>query len=307
VPSLARLTYTIPAGALTSEFRVTCLTRFEASNISSSTGGVFAFDAQMCYATAAASFPPPPPPYEDFPYYDPPPGFAVPWDFHSDTGGLLLDESIYCGEVAEGVLAFGLRLDVQLNKTGDSTGTATLFTDATAPFDCADGSQATGALTLTPLAQSTDTDGDGCPDYKELGPAQGQGGLRDPFNRWDYFNPEKANTPHTQTIADILFVVGKYGKNQGNPLYTIDTDRTAVPGGNVWNLGPARWPADGGGHPRRGEAVQPQLLTPGVGPSHMRPRAFVATTTRSRLPRCFIQRPISSSASPPRCSGTQLL
>ncbi len=87
-----------------------------------------------------------------------------------------------------------------------------------------------------------DTDGDGCPDKRELGDTPGGptgGGLRDPSNRWDYFNPEKVNTPHGQTVADILAVVGKYGKGQGHALYSIDTDRTAIIGGNVWNLGPA--------------------------------------------------------------------
>jgi hypothetical protein len=87
-----------------------------------------------------------------------------------------------------------------------------------------------------------DGDGDGCPDKRELGDTPGGptgGGLRDPLNRWDYFNPEKVNTPHAQTVADILKVVSQYGKNQGNAAYTIDTDRTAIIGGNVWNLGPS--------------------------------------------------------------------
>jgi subtilisin family serine protease len=92
------------------------------------------------------------------------------------------------------------------------------------------------------LLLDSDSDGDGCPDKRELADTAGGvgtgGGLRDPMNRWDYFNPEKANTPQTQTVADILYVVGKYGKNQGNAIYTIDTDRTALMGGNTWNLGP---------------------------------------------------------------------
>jgi hypothetical protein len=84
-----------------------------------------------------------------------------------------------------------------------------------------------------------DSDGDGCPDKRELGDTPGGptgGGLRDPANPFDYFNPEKVNTPHAQTVADILRVVSQYGKNQGNAAYTIDTDRTAIIGGNVWNL-----------------------------------------------------------------------
>jgi hypothetical protein len=83
-----------------------------------------------------------------------------------------------------------------------------------------------------------DSDGDGCPDKLELSDSQTAGGLRDPYNRWDFFNPEKVNTPHTQTVSDIIKVVQQFGKDQGNVNYTIDTDRTAVPGGNGWNLGP---------------------------------------------------------------------
>jgi hypothetical protein len=87
-------------------------------------------------------------------------------------------------------------------------------------------------------AVNRDTDGDGCPDKKELADTQAAGGMRDPRNRWDFFNPEKVQTPHTQTVADILKTVSQFGKNQGNALYTIDTDRTGITGGNPWNLGP---------------------------------------------------------------------
>jgi hypothetical protein len=83
-----------------------------------------------------------------------------------------------------------------------------------------------------------DSNGSGCPDKLKLSDNQNAGGLRDPFNRWDWFNPEKTNTPHTQTVADILKTVQQFGRDQGNPAYTIDTDRTAILGGNSWNLGP---------------------------------------------------------------------
>ncbi len=89
-----------------------------------------------------------------------------------------------------------------------------------------------------PVDQLYDGDGDGCPDKKELGSNPTQGGLRDPWNPWDFFNPETANTPHTQTVADILKVVAQYGKNQSNPAYTAWTDRTVVYGGQTWSLGP---------------------------------------------------------------------
>jgi hypothetical protein len=93
-------------------------------------------------------------------------------------------------------------------------------------------------LTTVGYTGCRDSDGDGCPDKRELADTQGSGGLRDPLNRWDFFNSEKLGTPHSQTIADILRVKDQYGKNQGNVAYTIDTDRTALIGSNVWNLGP---------------------------------------------------------------------
>ena len=92
-----------------------------------------------------------------------------------------------------------------------------------------------------------DTDGDQCKDGKEVGPDEKQGGRRDWQNPWDYFNPEKVFTPVTQTVADIIRVVQQFNKddNDGNPGlppyasgYTPDTDRTTVPGGYAWSLGP---------------------------------------------------------------------
>jgi phosphodiesterase/alkaline phosphatase D-like protein len=101
-----------------------------------------------------------------------------------------------------------------------------------------------------PVDIQAESDGDGCPDVKEQQTAVGSqtsGGLRDYLNPWDYFNPEKIQTPHTQTVADILRVIRQYGKNDtdGNPGlppytpgYTPDTDRTNIPGGYPWSLGP---------------------------------------------------------------------
>ncbi len=88
-------------------------------------------------------------------------------------------------------------------------------------------------------AQKYDSDRDGCSDARELGVAgaQATGGFRDPYNPWDYFDPEKVQTPGTQPVADILKVISQFGKNQGNPAYTNTTDRTGVPGGKAWNLG----------------------------------------------------------------------
>jgi hypothetical protein len=88
-----------------------------------------------------------------------------------------------------------------------------------------------------PDNQKYDSDGDGCADARELGSSATTGGLRDPYNPWDFFNPEKVNTPDTQTVSDIIKVVQQFGKDQGNVAYTTATDRTAVPGGQAWSLG----------------------------------------------------------------------
>ncbi len=111
--------------------------------------------------------------------------------------------------------------------------------------DCRNGTPA-GAPTLARVdavrqaasAVNRDTDQDGCPDKRELSDNPTQGGLRDPLNRWDFFDPEKVNTLHHQTAADILRVVQQFGKGLGHPAYTVDTDRTGLFGGNPWNLGP---------------------------------------------------------------------
>jgi subtilisin family serine protease len=93
---------------------------------------------------------------------------------------------------------------------------------------------------------NADDDGDGCPNGKEFGPDEHDGGRRNPLNPWDYFNPTHDGE---NRVDDILAVVKQYNKNQYlpsppnpaqtlNPDYTSATDRS--PGGpNVWNLGPA--------------------------------------------------------------------
>ncbi len=90
------------------------------------------------------------------------------------------------------------------------------------------------------VAGLCDTDGDGCPDVRERQTAIGSeltGGRRDPNNPWDHFDPEKVNTPHIQSAADIVIVVQHYGLNAGDPGYSTAFDRTAL-GPNLWNLGP---------------------------------------------------------------------
>ncbi len=79
-----------------------------------------------------------------------------------------------------------------------------------------------------------DTDGDGCPDAKELGMNAMMGGARNFLNANDYFNPTHDGE---NRIDDILTVLYKYFIDSGNPAYTAGTDRTLI-GPNAWNLGP---------------------------------------------------------------------
>jgi hypothetical protein len=81
-----------------------------------------------------------------------------------------------------------------------------------------------------------DTDGDHCPNAKELGPNPGQGGQRDPLNPWDYFNPTLDGLNRTD---DIAIEVTHYGHDDnGDPLYSTRFDRTALMGGHPWQFGP---------------------------------------------------------------------
>jgi hypothetical protein len=79
-----------------------------------------------------------------------------------------------------------------------------------------------------------DTDGDGCPNKAELSDTQAAGGLRDPSNHWDYFNPTHDGL---NRVDDILKVVNAYFCDNGScPEYSAETDRTALVGSNAWDF-----------------------------------------------------------------------
>jgi hypothetical protein len=104
------------------------------------------------------------------------------------------------------------------------------------PFFVSD-PDATESLTIDcadPQPYPADTDGDGCPDAREQGTNQMMGGQRDYFSRWDYFNPTHDGQ---NRIDDVLAVVDQYFIDQGEPLYTQDTDRTFI-GPSLWKVGP---------------------------------------------------------------------
>jgi hypothetical protein len=233
VPVLARVQGTIPLSGITPESHVLCHTRADVQ-------GTDVSSRSMCYY----SFKPDPPlalPIIDFlaAHHQ-----AVPGAFVPATGALFLTYAP-CTEFFPGYLAAAAALAVQLDKGGGAgSGSVVVSTDETAPFDCADAVVATGSATLTPLGQSNDEDADGCPDWNELGSSANDGGLRDPFNPYDYFNPTDDGFIR---VDDILAVVQQFFKddtdaNPGQPPYAAgydpETDRTSGPGPGVWNLGP---------------------------------------------------------------------
>jgi hypothetical protein len=97
--------------------------------------------------------------------------------------------------------------------------------------------EGTDNFSSTEIPSDTDTDGDWCPDGNELSGNQAQGGLRDPFNAWDYMNPTEDGQ---NRVDDILAVVNAYFCDEGScGEYSTTTDRTSlVPGPAGWNLGP---------------------------------------------------------------------
>ena len=68
-----------------------------------------------------------------------------------------------------------------------------------------------------------DTDGDGCTDVQELQPNSRLGGLRDPWNLYDFYD---VNGDGSITWAgDILPVANAFLQGPGDPLYTAAKDR----------------------------------------------------------------------------------
>ena len=146
-----------------------------------------------------------------------------------------------CNTLFPGVSA---EIVLQLDKSGTPTsGEVHLVYDDEGTIDCYETPSAGAVTDIDELTETYDTDGDGCPDYDELGPSQGSGGRRDPFNPYDYFNPSGDGI---NRVDDILLVVGKFFDDDTDtspglppyaPGYNPDTDRTLI-GPNEWNLGP---------------------------------------------------------------------
>jgi outer membrane protein assembly factor BamB len=112
-----------------------------------------------------------------------------------------------------------------------------------------------GTSTSTPTATATvdptlDSDGDGCPDVKELGPDWHNGGQRDPHDPWDFFDvPVPAIRAGFTTgqrngaisISDALAVLAYVGTQTGGPAnvngirYDDDLNANGIPDGQEYD------------------------------------------------------------------------
>lgn len=233
LPPVAEIVATIPSGAYFPTARVHCPVRLDASG-SPVTLRFF------CYVNFIAADPIAPPPYHALIHR------VVIGSFNSSTGHLTA-EILGCTPAVPGLAAISARIDIPVNKvvtTGVSGNFLYIRTDTTSPstLNCNDGSEAAGSLSFTPRTATHDTDGDLCPDYKELGDSGSAGGVRDPFNPFDYFNPTHDGR---NRIDDALKVISQYFDDDtngtpGEPPYSAGydpaTDRTHL-GPNPWNLG----------------------------------------------------------------------
>jgi hypothetical protein len=101
------------------------------------------------------------------------------------------------------------------------------------------------------IANSTDMDddNDGCPDTREMGFLQNEGGLRNPHVFWDFFDtPDSVNYRDLAVAGpDFFRVLGRFGSSGSTaidplslppaaPAYHTAFDRGASAGPFVWNL-----------------------------------------------------------------------
>jgi pimeloyl-ACP methyl ester carboxylesterase len=84
-----------------------------------------------------------------------------------------------------------------------------------------------------------DSDGDGCSDGEELGSNPAQGGMRDPNNRWDFYDVPFQDRAVAGT--DFFAILAHFGSTAGSPAgpprYDPAFDRGgALGGGDPWDL-----------------------------------------------------------------------
>jgi hypothetical protein len=184
-----------------------------------------------CYTAATPSFPIHPPPYVADNVIT----------SQADMSGGVLKFPIY-----DCFLGTEIDLEMHFYKSGSPTGGIRVIEDTSNPIDCNETGTLTPFNNFSTLSLSTDTDGDNCADYNELGPNQLLGGLRDPFNKYDFpdFNPtspysnKQINVFDTQQIA-FRVEDASWAEGGGIVQYYDYYDRSQTPiGPNAWNLGP---------------------------------------------------------------------
>jgi uncharacterized repeat protein (TIGR01451 family) len=104
--------------------------------------------------------------------------------------------------------------------TPSATATATPTRTATPTQAPAATNTATPSPTTTPTAPPADSDSDGCFDSLEDGDDKAQGGQRDPFSFWDFFDVP-SGTPlerdRVVTTADIAAIAMRFGSSDSGP------------------------------------------------------------------------------------------
>jgi hypothetical protein len=179
--------------------------------------------------------------------------------FDPDTG-VLTSQTMACTVFIPDALAASVDTTIQLDKGGGpGSGSSTLTVDTEDPFDCVDGETSVGILTLTLLPQSHDEDQDGCTDWEELGESETAGGLRDPFNFWDFFDTPDGNNVRDRALVstDISRVIARFGSTGDPdtdplsppppaPAYHPAFDRGSSLGPGTWNLNMADGAITGG-------------------------------------------------------------
>ena len=97
-----------------------------------------------------------------------------------------------------------------------------------------------GVFAGNPGLGSIDSDHDGCSDQEELGTDPKLGGLRDPYNPWDFLDFRgviPGSPPDGQiNIFDIMLFAYAYGSKPGDLMYSERLDRRG--GNGLYNLGP---------------------------------------------------------------------
>jgi len=115
-------------------------------------------------------------------------------------------------------------------------GTVNIYLDQTLA-NCLGGTPTGGSAAFSLMAArqssdfSRDTDGDGCTDAEELDDDV----LRDPFNRWDFYDTNGDTVVDVQN--DFYPLLAKYGLTSLDPGYDEAFDRSeSIAGSNLWNL-----------------------------------------------------------------------